>query len=84
MLFKSCGQTKEAGGYIVKTTGLDLIKVRLGQDLAGNACSRCIQMGSSPSAPLRKQKTTLMGGLFFSGGDYGTRTCDLMRVKHAL
>ncbi len=21
---------------------------------------------------------------FFVGGDYGTRTCDLMRVKHAL
>lgn len=42
MLFKSCGRTKEAGGYIVKTTGLDLIKVRFGQALAGNACSRCI------------------------------------------
>ena len=23
-------------------------------------------------------------GAFLFGGDYGTRTCDLMRVKHAL
>ena len=34
--------------------------------------------------PLEKEKTTLLGGLSFSGGDWGTRTLDLMRVKHAL
>ena len=30
-----------------------------------------------------KKDTTLTGGVFF-GGDNRTRTCDLMRVKHAL
>ena len=37
------------------------------------------------SRSLQKRKTPpVKGGVFFSGGDYGTRTCDLMRVKHAL
>ena len=30
----------------------------------------------------KKNPSEWMGFLF--GGDYGTRTCDLMRVKHAL
>ncbi len=39
--------------------------------------------GSSPCLIFTKQKDTLTG-VFLFGGDYGTRTCDLMRVKHAL
>ncbi len=35
----------------------------------------------SRSISKRKHPT---GGCFLFGGDYGTRTCDLMRVKHAL
>ena len=32
----------------------------------------------------QKRKTTPNGVVFFFGGDNRTRTCDLMRVKHAL
>ena len=32
----------------------------------------------------RKRKTTLWVVFLFLGGDWGTRTLDLMRVKHAL
>ena len=31
--------------------------------------------------PIKKHR---LQRCFFIGGDYGTRTCDLMRVKHAL
>ena len=41
-----------------------------------------IEMGSSPHINKRKNPSGWMG--FFYGGDWGTRTLDLMRVKHAL
>lgn len=49
----------------------------------GNSCLAnvwvFISIGNIPD-----KKSTAIGGAFFIGGDYGTRTCDLMRVKHAL
>ena len=41
-----------------------------------------IEMGSRPS-PNQKREDAI-GILSFFGGDWGTRTLDLMRVKHAL
>ena len=42
-----------------------------------------IEVGSSPRLSESK-KTPPNRVVFLTGGDYGTRTCDLMRVKHAL
>ena len=38
----------------------------------------------SLNAHTKKKKAIPVGMTFLFGGDYGTRTCDLMRVKHAL
>ena len=36
----------------------------------------------SLNAHTKKKKAIPVGMTFLFGGDYGTRTCDLMRVKH--
>ena len=50
----------------------------------GTRYANHIEVGSSPRLSESKKNATQQGGVFLTGGDYGTRTCDLMRVKHAL
>ena len=40
-----------------------------------------IEVGSSPQASKATKSTIQKDGALVPGGDYGTRTCDLMRVK---
>ena len=56
---------------------------RLRRAVAGGAHPRRIGLVLVLCLYYQKEKTTHLGGLLF-GGDNRTRTCDLMRVKHAL